>query len=84
MSAKVPNPLYRNAMRIEVIQVDAEAGIACLHGVYIEGEDGDMIEVPCQWFAACDEHAATTEPHPILGDVPICEKHIAWCRRMEQ
>lgn len=29
---------------------------------------------PCQWFALCDNAAVTTEPHPILGDVPICAR----------
>lgn len=53
-------------MRIEVIQTEA--------GVYVEDEHGDMTEVPCQWFALCDNHAMLTEPHPVLGDVPICQR----------
>lgn len=28
----------------------------------------------CEWFALCENDATTTEPHPILGDVPICER----------
>jgi hypothetical protein len=28
----------------------------------------------CQWFALCDHPAVTTEPHPILGAVPICQR----------
>lgn len=28
----------------------------------------------CQWFALCTNEAVTTEPHPILGDVPICQR----------
>lgn len=31
----------------------------------------------CQWFALCDHPATDTEPHPVLGDVPICDR----CRR---
>jgi len=27
----------------------------------------------CQWFALCDNSAVTTEPHPVLGEVPICQ-----------
>lgn len=30
--------------------------------------------VTCQWFALCDHEATTTRPHPILGDVPICDR----------
>lgn len=51
--------------QVTVIQTD--------HGVYIDN-DGELVEVPCQWFALCDNHAATTEPHPVLGDVPICNR----------
>jgi hypothetical protein len=28
----------------------------------------------CQWFALCDQPATGTMPHPILGDVPICDR----------
>lgn len=28
----------------------------------------------CQWFLLCDNPAVTTEPHPKLGDVPICRR----------
>jgi hypothetical protein len=28
----------------------------------------------CQWFVTCDHPATTTEPHPILGAVPICDR----------
>lgn len=28
----------------------------------------------CEWYALCVRPAAGTTPHPILGDVPICEK----------
>lgn len=28
----------------------------------------------CEWFALCDNPATTTRSHPILGDVPICDR----------
>ena len=28
----------------------------------------------CRWFLLCDNPAVTTEPHPVLGDVPICQR----------
>lgn len=28
----------------------------------------------CAWFALCTNAATGTEPHPILGDVPICDR----------
>jgi hypothetical protein len=28
----------------------------------------------CEWFALCDHPATGTMPHPILGDVPICDR----------
>jgi hypothetical protein len=27
----------------------------------------------CRWFARCDNPAVTTQPHPTLGLVPICQ-----------
>lgn len=29
--------------------------------------------VKCSWWALCPNAATTTRPHPILGDVPICD-----------
>jgi hypothetical protein len=29
---------------------------------------------PCQWFLLCTNPATTILSHPILGDVPICER----------
>lgn len=28
----------------------------------------------CQWFLLCLNPAVTTMPHPVLGDVPICQR----------
>jgi hypothetical protein len=28
----------------------------------------------CQWFLLCDHDAVGTVPHPILGDVPTCQR----------
>lgn len=34
--------------------------------------DGETLT--CQWYAMCANDATTTERHPILGDVPICQR----------
>lgn len=51
-------------MHVEVIQTDA--------GVFYDKGGGELVAVPCQWFALCDNDAVTTEEHPVLGSVPIC------------
>lgn len=28
----------------------------------------------CAWFALCENVAVKTEPHSVLGDVPICQR----------
>jgi hypothetical protein len=28
----------------------------------------------CQWFARCTNAATTTTPHPVLGNVPTCDR----------
>jgi hypothetical protein len=28
----------------------------------------------CAWFLLCENPATTTMPHPILGDVPCCQR----------
>jgi len=28
----------------------------------------------CQWFALCTRPANGTESHPIIGEVPICDR----------
>jgi hypothetical protein len=32
----------------------------------------------CRWFLKCTNDATTTRPHPILGNVPCCER----CNRL--
>ena len=32
------------------------------------------VEVPCEWFALCENTAATFVYHPVLGDVPTCAR----------
>ena len=40
------------------------------HGrIVVEREDEG-----CQWWASCCEPATTTRRHPLLGDVPICDR----------
>lgn len=29
---------------------------------------------PCRWWALCDQDATHTLSHPILGEVPICDR----------
>ena len=31
----------------------------------------------CEWFALCDHPATLLVAHPILGDVPTCERCVA-------
>lgn len=28
----------------------------------------------CEWFALCENTAATAQEHPVLGSVPICSR----------
>lgn len=28
----------------------------------------------CEWFLYCENEAVKTHSHPILGEVPICER----------
>lgn len=53
-------------IQVEVIQDD--------DGIHITGPNGELISVECQWFARCENPATLTEPHPILGDVPLCQR----------
>lgn len=59
---------------------------------YIRMADGSFITMfnnylspaKCGWFLKCVRPAVTTEPHPILGNVPICKECQEWCRKMEK
>lgn len=37
----------------------------------------------CKWFLFCENVAETTEPHPVLGNVPICTSCASWLKRMK-
>ena len=39
---------------------------------------------PCAWFAHCENDAVTTQSHPVLGEVPICERCADWYKRMKE
>ena len=39
---------------------------------------------PCRWFASCENIAVTVQPHPVLGDVPICQRCLDWYARMSR
>lgn len=32
------------------------------------------VQLACEWFALCDNIATKTITHPILGDVPVCDR----------
>ena len=38
----------------------------------------------CQWWVLCDHEATGTRSHPILGDVPICDRCASKVARIEQ
>lgn len=43
-------------------------------------DDGDLYDmadgavVGCHWFARCDRPARQITPHPVLGDLPTCDR----------
>lgn len=39
----------------------------------VDGDNG-MRDVVCMWFAKCTNPANGLRDHPILGDVPICQR----------
>ena len=38
----------------------------------------------CRWFLLCQNRAATTRLHPVLGEVPCCERCAARVDRMTE
>lgn len=38
------------------------------------GEVNGRDAVICEWFALCDHDATKYRPHPVLGEVPICDR----------
>jgi hypothetical protein len=34
----------------------------------------------CQWFLRCTNEATGTTPHPILGEVPTCDRCAAFAQ----
>lgn len=40
-----------------------------------------MVEQMCEWFARCGRTATGTTPHPILGEVPTCDRCAEFARR---
>ena len=43
--------------------------------------DSDVPET-CQWFALCDHLANGLRSHPVLGQVPICQRCDDKCERL--
>jgi hypothetical protein len=47
-------------------------------------EDGVLLtmeadeEVTCSWTLVCKELATSIVEHPILGGVPVCQRHKEW------
>ena len=35
---------------------------------------GEPFAARCAWFAGCGRAATGTTPHPVLGDVPTCDR----------
>ena len=42
--------------------------------VMVLDNDGQELVVLCSWFAFCDNPATVLVPHPVLDDVPTCQR----------
>jgi hypothetical protein len=43
-------------------------------GELVRAVDGRLYVRRCEWFARCDNAATHLEPHPILDQVPACDR----------
>lgn len=39
---------------------------------------------PCKWFLMCENEATGVRNHPVLGDVPICDRCQSLINHLEQ
>ena len=62
----------------DVRRGESESGATGM-GYPAQGHDQE-----CAWWAGCHNDATTTEPHPVLGDVPICDRCAARLRKMDE
>lgn len=40
----------------------------------LDPDDANLFEVVCEWFLLCENTATSLEPHPVLGEVPVCDR----------
>lgn len=75
-------PVVWGNLRMVVADTNRHGDVTAIRGtddtdadaVAFTGDEADVFEVECAWFAGCDHTATSLEPHPVLGDVPICER----------
>lgn len=41
---------------------------------YLVADTAREAPLHCHWFARCPNAAVTSVPHPVLGDVPVCQR----------
>ena len=63
-----------------VFMLNGQPVMLTQHGgrVSYPAQDGGREDAPCMWFHACDDAAVSTAVHPLLGDVPVCQRHADW------
>jgi hypothetical protein len=59
---RIDDDLARITRRVDAAQADADAA-----------RQRELVTI-CEWFALCDHAATGTMTHPILGEVPICDR----------